>query len=76
MAIPLQELRARFGEMLEINFGPVERRLTSYFLFPIPGIRIAMKHIRNALDKHWRGEITDKELSDWATILLLNEAYE
>jgi hypothetical protein len=74
--IRLDTLCARLGGMLEIDFGPVERRLTSYFLFPIPGIRIGMDHIRNALDKHWKREITDKELSDWATMLLLNEAYE
>src|SRR5579875_3901793 len=74
--IPLQEVLVRLGDMLEIDFGPVERRLTSYFLFPVPAISIGMQHISNALDKHWRGEITDNELRDWATMLLLNEAYD
>ncbi|HXR74475.1 MAG TPA: hypothetical protein VN737_00795 [Bryobacteraceae bacterium] len=76
LKIPLGELRARLGDMLEIDFGPTERRLTSYFLLPNPGIRIGMEHITNALNKHWSGEITDQELNDWATMLLLNEAYE
>ena len=76
LEISLEEVCARLGEMLQIDFGPIERRLTSHFLFPVPGIRIGMEHIRNALDKHWGGEITDTELSDWATMLLLNEAYD
>ncbi|MDQ2843576.1 MAG: hypothetical protein M3Y72_21550 [Acidobacteriota bacterium] len=76
MDIPLQEVRARLGGMLEMDFSSTERTLTSYFLLPNPGIRIGMEHIRNALSKHWKGEVTDTELSDWATMLLLNEAYE
>lgn len=76
MAISLQEVRAQLGSMLEMDFSSTERTLTSYFLLPDPGIRIGMEHIRNALDKHWRGEVTDTELSDWATMLLLNEAYD
>jgi hypothetical protein len=76
MDISLQELRARLGSMLEMDFSSAERTLTSYFLLPNPGIRIGMEHIRNALSKHWKGEVTEIELSDWATMLLLNEAYE
>ena len=76
LEIPLEEVRLRLGGMLDINFGPTERRLTSHFLLPEPGIRIEMKHIRKALSKHWKGELTDQELNDWATMLLLNEAYE
>ncbi|MBV9760484.1 MAG: hypothetical protein JO340_07970 [Acidobacteriaceae bacterium] len=76
MAIPLEEVRLQLGCMLEMDFSSTKRTLTSYFLLPHPGIRIEMAHIRNALDKYSRGQITDTELSDWATMLLLNEAYE
>lgn len=76
LEIPLEEVCIRLGGMLDIDFGPSERRLTSHFLLPEPGIRIEMRHVRNALSKHWNREVTDQELSDWATMLLLNEAYE
>lgn len=76
MDIPLEEVRAELDGMLEMDFSSAERTLTSYFLLPNPGIRIGMEQIRRALSKHWSGEVTDTELSDWATMLLLNEAYE
>lgn len=53
-----------------------ERRLTSYFLLPEPGVRIERWHIENALNKLRRREITEQQLSDWAAMLLLNEAYD
>jgi hypothetical protein len=53
-----------------------QRRLTSHFLLPQPGVRVELWHIRNAMGKHERGEITARELSDWAAMLLLNDAYD
>ena len=35
-----------------------------------------MKHIRAAMEKQARGEISTEELADWATMLLLNQAYD
>jgi hypothetical protein len=34
-----------------------------------------MKDIRNAMDKYARGEISKKQLLDWATLVPLNHAY-
>ena len=62
--------------MLVVNFGEEERRLTSYFLLAQPGVRVEKKHIQAAMDKHAQGEISTEQLADWATMLLLNDAYD
>jgi hypothetical protein len=76
LGISLDELQRRLGGMLGFDFGPSERRLTSYFLMPQPAVRVELQHIQNAMDKHSRGEITTEQLADWATMLLLNDAYD
>jgi len=74
--ISLEELLARLHGMIEIDFGPTERRLTSHYLVPIPGIRIELSHIRTAISKNATGEISNEGLKNWATMLLLADAYE
>jgi hypothetical protein len=74
--IGLEELTLKLRGMLELDFGSEERRFTSYFLLPEPGVRVEKEHINRALEKHWKGEVTDDELYRWATMLLLNEAYD
>ncbi len=76
LEISREELQRRLGKMLEVNFAPEERRLTSYFLFAQPGVRIELENIQAAMDKHARGEISTEQLADWATMLLLNDAYD
>lgn len=74
--ISLEELQRCLGEMLVFNFGKEERRLTSYFLLPRPGVCVEKKYIQTAMDKHARGELSTEQLADWATMLLLNDAYD
>lgn len=76
LEISLEELKKHLAGMLEFHFDCPERRLTSYFLPPKEPIRIEVKHIRNAMEKHARAEIKTRELAEWATMLLLNEAYD
>src|SRR5438874_1340517 len=76
LEISLEELKRRLGEMLAFNFGKEERRLTSYFLLAQPGVRVEKKYIQAAMGKHARGEISTEQLADWATMLLLNDAYD
>ena len=61
---------------MAFNFGKEERTLTSYFLLPQPGVRVEKRYIHTAMDKHARGEISTEQLADWATMLLLNDAYD
>lgn len=76
LEISLEELERCLGEMLVVNFGEEERRLTSYFLLAQPGVRVEKKYIQAAMDKHAQGEISTEQLADWATMLLLNDAYD
>ena len=76
MEISLDELTIRLHGMLELDFGPEERKLISHFLLPQPGVRIELSGVRKIMEKHWRGEVSDDELYRWATMLLLNEAYD
>ncbi|HWZ41890.1 MAG TPA: hypothetical protein VNW97_00360 [Candidatus Saccharimonadales bacterium] len=52
------------------------RLMETKFIVPEPGGLITKQDIDNALAKRKRAEITDKELIEWATMLLLNDAYE
>jgi hypothetical protein len=76
MEMSMEELQHTLGEMLEVKFEESERRLNSYFLLPEPGVRVELKNIQNAMAKQGRGEITTKQLSEWAAMLLLNDAYD
>jgi len=74
--ISIEELRESLQGVLEFDFKDQERRLTTHYGTPEPGVRIEMRHIRNAMDRHARGDLTTEELADWAAMLLLNDAYD
>lgn len=77
LKITLEELKERLAGVLDFNFKDHERKLeTHYGGTPMPGVRIERKHIQSAMDKHARGELSTEQLADWATMLLLNDAYD
>lgn len=76
LKISLEELRPRLAGVVEFDFQNHERRLDSHYGTPVPGVRIELKHIRAAMEKQARGEISTEQLADWATMLLLNDAYD
>jgi hypothetical protein len=76
LEITLEDLANALREILQFDFKESERRLSSHFLIPQPGVRIDQEHIRRAMDKHAHEEISTNQLSDWATMLLLNDAYD
>jgi hypothetical protein len=76
LKISIDELRERLQGVLEFDFKDQERKLTSHYGTPIPGVRIELENIQAAMDKHARGEISTEQLADWATMLLLNDAYD
>jgi hypothetical protein len=69
-------LRRRLHGVLVFDFRDQERKLTTRYGTPRPGVRIESKHIRAAMDKHALGQISTEQLADWATMLLLNDAYD
>lgn len=76
LKISLKELEERLAGALDFNFKNHERRLKAHYATPVPGVRINLKHINTAMDKHARGELSTGQLADWATMLLLNDAYD
>src|SRR5579883_2966522 len=62
--------------VVEFDFREHERRLDCHYGAPVPGVRIKMRHIRAAMEKQGRGEISTEQLADWATMLLMNPAYD
>jgi hypothetical protein len=76
LKISIEELGERLGDVLEFDFKSHERKLTTHYGTPAPGVRVEMRHLRNVMDKHARGEITTEQLSDWAAMLQLNGAYD
>jgi hypothetical protein len=76
LEISLEELRRRLAGVVEFDFRDHERRLDSHYGTPVPGVRIELRHIRAAMEKQDRGEISTEQLADWATMLLLNHGYD
>lgn len=76
LEISVKQLCVQLHGLLEVDFGQEKRHLTSHFAFPEPGVRVRKEDIRIALDMHWKGEISEKELAEWATMLILNDAFE
>ena len=84
LEISVDEMRRALAGVFEVNFAPKEeaggvvtQRRTAHNRFPIPepGITITREHISNALERKRFGLITEQDLVQWATILLLNDAY-
>jgi hypothetical protein len=83
LEIGVEEMRFALAGIFKIEFGPrrtggeISQRRTaeSNFRLPEPGIVITRAHISNALEMKRLGLITERDLVDWATILLLNDAY-
>ena len=78
--ISLWRLRVCLRSVMKFNFNAKAnkgtRSMETKFIVPEPGILITKQDIDNALGKKKRQEITDKQLIEWATMILMNDAYE
>ncbi len=78
--ISLDQLRSCLRQVMKFDFDADEhegkRWIDNNFIAPEPGVRITKWHIENALTKKRNREITDGQLIEWATMLLMNHAYE
>ncbi len=77
--ISLDQLRSCTHHVIKFNFDSNEsggkRWMENNFIPPEPGILITKSHIELALTKKRDKEITDRQLVEWATMLLMNHAY-
>src|SRR5262249_38129678 len=76
LEISLKQLKEALSQVLEISFAEDKRTLFPHFVPPEPGVRVRLQHIHDAMAKHARDEITTQQLSEWAAMVLLNEAYD
>jgi len=71
----VNELRAAMAGVFEFNLQRGHRAAHTWFKMPEPAIAITRMHLENALTRKREGLITERDLVDWATLLLLNDAY-
>lgn len=71
----LEEVRAAMAGVFEFNLKRGHRAARTWFRMPEPAIAITRRHLENALTRKRQGKITEPDLVNWATLLLLNDAY-
>lgn len=76
LRIPLDELRAQLKDVLRIEFAGNVRKFD--FMFDDsrpPVVLVGRKHLERALEQRRLQLISEAELSEWASVLLLVDAY-
>lgn len=82
--IGVADMRRSLNGIFDFVFDPKQRTgedhvprrsVTGRFRLPEPGIIITREHIANALELKRFDLITERDLVEWATILLMNDAY-
>jgi hypothetical protein len=75
LEIRVDQLRAALWGAFDFDLTPERRTARDHFRVPEPGIVVTRAHIANALEQKRLDRISERDLADWATILLLNDAY-
>jgi hypothetical protein len=76
LRISLEQLGECLGDAIEVSFGPYKRKMLFHYDNRKPVVHIELRQIREAMDKHERGDITTEQLSDWAAMLLANPSFD
>src|SRR5579871_1093494 len=71
----VEEVRTAMTGVFEFDLRRGQRAARTFFRMPEPAIAITRDHIANALERKRVGKITERDLVNWATMLLLNDAY-
>jgi hypothetical protein len=72
----VEDVRRSLAGVFEVNLEPEVRAASTHFRVPEPGVTITRDHISKALEQKRLGLISERELVYWATMLLLNDAFE
>lgn len=72
----IDEVRHSLAGVFEFDLAPERRTASVHFRVPEPGILITRSHISRALEQKRRGLISERALVYWATMLILNDAYQ
>ncbi len=76
MEASVEEVRRSLTGVFEFDLAPERRTASVHFRVPEPGVLITRDHISKALDHKRLGLISERELVYWATMLMLNDAYQ
>jgi hypothetical protein len=76
MDASVEEVRRSLAGVFEFDLAPERRTASVHFRVPEPGVLITRDHISKALDQKRLGLISERDLVYWATMLLLNDAYQ
>ena len=76
MEVGLPELRNALGDLFQFDFGERVRNMEEHFAAPTPGVLIQRRHIDHAVDLFQAGKIARQTMMEWATVLLLSNAFE
>jgi hypothetical protein len=71
-----EEVRRVLRGVFDFNLEDASRTAHSSFRVPVPGIRIGREHVENALERKREHRIAEGDLVSWATLILVNPAYE
>jgi hypothetical protein len=72
----LEDVRRSLAGVFEFNLEPEVRTSSSHFRVPEPGVLITRDTISRALEHKRLGLMSERDLVYWATMILLNDAYE
>lgn len=72
----IEEVRQSLSGIFEFQLEPELRTAKGHFKIPEPGVLITRDHISRALEHKRLGLITERDLVYWATMILLNDAFE
>jgi hypothetical protein len=75
MEATVEDLRSAMTGVFEFDLQRGHRAARTWFRMPEPGIAITRRHLENALNRKRQGKILERDLVEWATLLLLNDAY-
>lgn len=76
LQVGVEDVRRALAKVFEFELTPELRTAWTNFRVPKPGVMITRDHISRALEQKRLGLISEPELVYWATMLLLNDAYE
>jgi hypothetical protein len=72
----VDEVRDALAGVFEFDFVGTIRTAGTKFRVPEPGVIVTRVHIHNAIEQQRLGKLSERELIAWASVLLLNDAFE
>lgn len=72
----IDEVREALAGLFDFDFCGSARTASIRFRVPEPGVIVKRSDIRNAVERKLKGKVSEKGLIVWATMLLLNDAFE